>query len=90
MKHKIMRNLVNLEKCLNLNDQFQKLSRQKKIFCKAMLDNVMKGESPTLNYCMMLMGHGPNAFTQFIDILIKTTQNFVLDLILNTTLEVQW
>ena len=67
MKYKIMRNVVTMEKCLNLNDHFQKLFEQKKIFSQRMLDDTMKDESLTLNYYMMLMGYGPSAFTQFTD-----------------------
>ena len=73
MKHKIMQNLVILEKFLNLNDRFKKLSMQWKVFSQ-LLDNVMKYESPTMNYSMMLISRGPNAFTQFIDILTETKQ----------------
>ena len=85
MKHKMMRNLVILEKCLNLNDHFQKPSVQKKIFPQRMLDDTVKDEPPTLNLCMMLMSRSPNALIQFIDILIETKQNVIVDLLLNTS-----
>ena len=41
-------------------------------FSQIIVDDTMKDESPTLSYGVMLMGCGPNAFTQFIDILIET------------------
>jgi len=66
-----LRNLVILEKCGNLKDQFQKVSVQKKIFSQSILDDIMKDESPALTYCVMLMSRGPNAFTQFIDVLVE-------------------
>ena len=70
MKHKIMQNLVLLGKRLNLNDRFQKLSVQKKIFFQRILDDILKGESPAFNYCMMLISRGQNIlllkFIQFV------------------------
>ena len=87
--HEIMQNLVTSEKYLNLNDQLKKLSVQKKIFFQRKLDNIMKDEYPALNYCMKLMGRGPNAFIQFIDIPIETKQNIIVDSRLNTSLEIQ-
>ena len=65
MKHKIMGNLVIFEKCLILNHRLQKLFMKKKIFSQRMLDDIMIDESPTLNYCMVLMSHGQNVFPQF-------------------------
>ena len=38
---------------------------------------------------MKLLRRGPDVFTQFIDILIETQQNVIVDLLLNTTLEMQ-
>lgn len=84
-KETIMQNLVTLEKCLNLNDRFKKLSVQRRIFSQRMVDDIMKRDSPTLDYCMRLLHRGPNAFTQFIDILIETKQNSIVDLLLNIT-----
>ena len=89
MKHKIMQSLVILEKCLNLNDRFQKWSIQKKIFSQRMINDIIQHESPTLNYCMMLMSRGPNVFALFIDTLIEIKQNVIVDILLNTTLEIQ-
>ena len=83
-KQKIMRNLVTLDIRLNLNDQFQKLLVQKTIFSQRILDNIIKNESSSLNYCMVLLHYGQNAFTQLTDILIETNQNYIADLLLNT------
>ena len=79
-KEKIMQNLVF---GTMLHDQFQKLSVQKEIFSQRRHENIMKDKTPPLDYCIMLMRHGPNAFTQFIDILIETKQNDIVDLLLN-------
>ena len=84
-KETIMRNLVTLEKCLNLNDQFKKLSVQRRSFSQRMVDDIMKRDSPALDYCMRLLYRGPSGFTQFIDILIETKQNSIVDLLLNIT-----
>ena len=65
-KQKLMRNLVTLEKCLNLNDQFQKLSLQKKFFSERMHDNIMEDDSQTLDYCMRLLRCGSNAFKRIL------------------------
>ena len=54
-----------------------------------MLDDNMEDESLALTYCMMLMSRRPKAFTQFIGILIETKQKDILDLLLNTTSEIQ-
>ena len=54
-----------------------------------MLNDIMKDESPTLIYCMILISRDFDAFTQFIDILIETKRNIIMGLILNTTLEIQ-
>ena len=83
-KQKIIRILVTLEKCLNLNDHLQKLSVQKKIFFQRMLDDIMKDESPALDNCMILMGRKPNTFAQFIETLIKTKQNDNIDFFIIT------
>ena len=84
-KETIMQNPVTFEKFLNLNDQFKKLSVQRRIFSQRMVDEIMKRDSPALDYCMRLLHRGPNAFTQFIDILIETKQNSIVDLLLNIT-----
>ena len=47
---------------------------------------VMKNNSSSLDYCKRLLRRIPDAFTRFIDILIKTKQNNIVDLLLNTTL----
>ena len=83
-KQKIIRNLVTLEKCLIL-DNFLVLSLQRKIFSKKMLNDVMKKESPSLDYCIKLLRLGPDIFTQFIDILIETKQNGIMVLLLIAT-----
>ena len=54
-----------------------------------MLDDNMEYESLALYYCMMLMSRSPNAFTQYIGILIETKQKGILDLLLNNTSETQ-
>ena len=84
-KQKILRNLVKLEKCLVLDDDFLELSLQRKIFSLEMLNSIMGTDSPSLDYCMKLMHCESNAFTQFIDILIETKQNDIVILLLTTT-----
>ena len=74
-----------LVKCLTLNNNFQKLSVQKKIFSQRMLGDIMKDDSPCSDYCMRLRHRGPNAFAQFIGILIETKQNDIADLLWDTT-----
>ena len=69
-KQKILRNLVKLENCLVLDDDFLELSLQRKIFSLEMLNSIIGTDSPSLDYCMKLMRCESNAFTQFIDILI--------------------
>ena len=64
-----MWNLVTLEKCLNLKDLFQELSMQRKIFSKRILNDMLKDESPSLEYCMRFIR----------DILIVTKQNAIID-----------
>jgi len=81
MKHKIIWNLVILEKC------FQKLSVQKKLLFQRMLDDVLKDECKTLNYYMMLMDLRRSAFTQIIDILLETKQNIIVYLLLKITID---
>ena len=82
---KIVWNIVALEKDLILNDDFINLSLQRKIFSQRMLKDVMRNEPPSLDYCMKLLCRGPDAFTQFIDILIETKQNDIVVLLLATT-----
>ena len=77
------------EKCLHRNDRFSNLLVQKNIFSERMLDDNMEDESLALNYCIMLMSRSQNAFTQFIGMLIETKQKDILDLLLNTTSEIQ-
>jgi hypothetical protein len=72
------------KKRLILDDDFLELSVQRRIFSQGMFIDVMKTESPSLDYCMKLFCRGPKAFTQFIDILITTRQNDIVDLLLNT------
>ena len=50
-----------------------------------MLDIIMENDYPTLDYCMRFLRCGPNAFIQFIDVLIETKLNDIFDLLLNTT-----
>ena len=66
-KQKILQNFVRLKKYLNLNDQYQKLSVEKKMFSGRMLDNNMENDSPILDCCMRLLSCKPNTYTQFID-----------------------
>ena len=82
-KDRIMRNLVLMEKRLILDDDFLELSIQRKIFSRGMLVDIMKTDSPSLDYCMKLLRRDSNAFTQFIDILITTQQNDIVDMLLN-------
>jgi hypothetical protein len=60
-----------MEKHLILDDDFLELSLQRKIFPQGTLDNIMGNDSPPLEYCMKVLRHDSNAFTQFIDILIE-------------------
>ncbi|XP_065557818.1 uncharacterized protein LOC136025759 [Artemia franciscana] len=80
-KKKIKRNLVALEKKLKLDDQFQRLSVQKRMFSQEMMDDIMEEDSPTLHYCMKLMLRGPKAFSKFIDVLIETRQYDIVRLL---------
>jgi len=82
-KDRIMRNLILMEKRLILDDDFLKLSIQRKILSQGMLVDIMKTDSPSLDYCIKLLRRGPNAFTQFIEILITTRQNDIVDMLLN-------
>ena len=50
-----------------------------------MLKDVMRNEPPSSNYCMKLLCCGPDAFTQFIDILIERKQNGIVVFLLATT-----
>ena len=54
-----------------------------------MLYDNMEDESLALNYCKMLMSLSPNTFTQFIGMSVETKQKCILDLLLNTTSEIQ-
>ena len=73
-----------MEKCLILDGDFHELSVQQKIFSQGTLDNIMGNDSPPLDYCMKLLRRDSNAFTQFIDILIETKQNNIVDILLKT------
>jgi len=75
-----MLNLVVLKKCLILNDDFQK------IFSQRMLYDIMRKDSPSLENCMQFLGRDPNAFKQFINILIEMKESNIMDLLLNTFL----
>ena len=74
---KTIRNLVNLENWLILDDSFLDLSLQTKIVSQRMLNDVMRNGSPSLEYCMKLLRHGPDMFTQFINILIEIKHNYI-------------
>ena len=83
---KIIWNKVTLEKDLILNDDLLKLSLQrKKFFSQKMPTDIMRNESPSLDYCKKLLCRGPDAFTQFIDILIERKQNVIVVWLLATT-----
>ena len=84
-KPNIIENLVPLEKCLIVDDDFKELFLQREIFSQRMLNDIRENVSPPLDYCMKLLRHCPDAFTQFIDILIKTKQNDIVDLLLSAT-----
>ena len=73
---------MTLEKCLILDD-FLELSKGK-YFSQRMIKYLMRNGSLSLNYCMKLLRHGPDTFTQFIDILIETKQNAIMLLLLTT------
>ena len=45
----------------------------------------MRNNSPSLDYYMKLLRPGPDAFTQFIDILKETRQNDIVVWLLITT-----
>ena len=77
-KQNILRNLVKLKKCLVLDDDFLELYLQRKIFSHRLLNDILRNESPSYDYCMKLLCCDPNAFIQFIDILIETKQNKIL------------
>jgi len=49
-----------------------------------MLKDVMRNESLSLDYCMKLLRHGPDVFTQFIGILIERKQNDIMIILLTT------
>ena len=83
-KERIRSNLVFMEKHLILDDDFLELSLQRRIFSQGTLDNIMKTDSPPLDYCMKLLKCDSNAYSQFIDILIGTQQNNIVDILLKT------
>ena len=67
---RIIRNRVTLEKYFIIDDDFLELSLQRKIFSQRMLNDIMRSESPSLNYCMKLFSRGQDAFARFINILV--------------------
>ena len=74
-----------MEKHLILDDDFLELSLKRRIFsCRGTLDNIMRSDSPPLDYCMKLLKCDSNAYSQFIDILIETKQNHIVDILLKT------
>ena len=82
-KERIRSNLVFMEKHLILDDDFLELSLKRRIFsCQGTLDNIMRSDSPPLDYCMKLLKCDSNAYSQFIDILIGTKQNHIVDILL--------
>ena len=78
---KIIQNLVTLENCLILNDNFLELSLQRKIFSQRMFHDRMRNKSPSLGYSMKLLHRGPDTFIQFVDILIEIKQNDIVIII---------
>ena len=83
-KERIRSNLVIMEKHLILDDDFLELSLQRNIFSQETLDSLVKTDSPALDYCMKILQRDSNSFTQFIDILIETKQNNIVDILLKT------
>jgi hypothetical protein len=83
-KERIRSNLVFMEKHLILDDDFLELSLQRRIFSRGTLDNIMRTDSPPLDYCMKLLRCDSSAYSQFIDILIGTKQNHIVDILLKT------
>ena len=77
---KIILNLVTLEKWLVPDENFQRLSIQKRIFTKRIIDVIIKNVSQSSDYCLMLRCRCPKAFSLFIDILIETKQNATANL----------
>ena len=73
-----------MEKHLILDDDFLELSLQRRIFSRGTLDNIMRTDSPPLDYCMKLLKCDSSAYSQFIDILIETRQNHIVDILLKT------
>jgi hypothetical protein len=67
-KEKIRGNIVFMEKRLVLDDDFLELSVQRKIFSQGIHVDIMKTDSPPLDYCIKLLRRGPKEFKQFIDI----------------------
>jgi len=79
-----MQNLVALGKRFILSDHFQEFSVQRKIFSRRRLDDIIKNDSPSLEYFMRVSPRGPNVFTQFTDIQTERKQDDIVDLLLNT------
>ena len=80
-KERIMGNLVFMEKSLILDDDFLELSIQRKIFSQGILVDIMKSDSPSLDYCMKLLRRGPKALRgpkAFIDILITSRRDIMI------------
>ena len=50
-----------------------------------MLDDKMRNESPSLDYCVKRLRCGLDTFAQFIELLIETKQNDTVIMLLATT-----
>jgi hypothetical protein len=64
-KERVRSNLVIMEKHLILDDDFLELSLQRKIFSQETLHNIMKTDSPAMDYCMKFLRRDSNAFTVY-------------------------
>ena len=74
-----MRNQVTVDKCEILDDNFQVLSLQRKMFSQRTLNDIMGNDFTSLEYFVKLLRRGPDVFTQFIAILIETKQNDIVN-----------
>ena len=57
----------------------------KENICSRIIDDIMEHDSPSLDYYLRFLRRRLDAFTQFIDILIATKQNDIVDFLLNTS-----
>ena len=73
-----MCHLLTFKKCLILDGGILELPLQRKIFSQSMLNDIMRNESPSLDYFMKLLHHGPDVVNQFIDILMEPKQNDIV------------